>query len=143
MTRDLRMPPTPVSSLLRGGAAALLAVLVAALATAPLAAQHAYQAAGATFDPRVTTPRASLGYEVGEQFTPHHRIVRYLEQLAATSPRVRVDTLGHTAEGREVVMAPRPGRPSPAPACMTRPTSGRSRVPVPGSSLPSRSDLSD
>lgn len=84
---------------------AATALLALALAPCAVTAQHAYQAAGATYDPRVTTPRASLGYEVGEQFTPHHRILRYLEQLAATSPRVRVDTLGVTAEGREIVMA--------------------------------------
>ncbi len=77
----------------------------ATLVPAPLAAQHAFQAPGATFDPAVMTPEASLGYDVGEQFTPHHRIVRYIEQLVATSPRVRVDTLGVTAEGREIVMA--------------------------------------
>lgn len=81
------------------------AASLAVLATTPAAAQHAFQAPGATFDPAVTTPAASLGYEVGEQFTPHHRIVRYIEQLVATSPRVRVDTLGVTAEGREIVMA--------------------------------------
>ncbi len=80
--------------------------LLAALLLPPtvMHAQHAYQAPGASFDQRVTPPRASLGYEVGEQFTPHHRIMRYLEQLAATSARVRVDTLGVTAEGREIVV---------------------------------------
>lgn len=79
------------------------AILVALPATA--FAQHSFQPTGASYDPRVTTPAASLGYEVGEQFTPHHRIMRYLEQLAATSPRIRIDTLGATFEGREVVMA--------------------------------------
>jgi hypothetical protein len=82
---------------------ALLAI--AALGPAALAAQHPFQPAGATYDPRVPAPRASLGYDVGEAFTPHHRIMRYLEQLAAASPRIRVDTLGVTAEGREIVMA--------------------------------------
>ncbi len=81
--------------------AAALAVALPSLALA----QHRYAGAGASYDPAVPTPRASLGYEVGEQFTPHHRIVRYLEQLAATSKRLRVDTLGVTAEGREIVMA--------------------------------------
>ncbi|HVH39429.1 MAG TPA: M14 metallopeptidase family protein [Gemmatimonadaceae bacterium] len=82
-----------------------LSLLAMVALAAPVAAQHSYQAPGATFDPRVPKPAQSLGYEVGEKFTPHHRIVRYIEQLAATSPRVRVDTLGVTAEGREVVMA--------------------------------------
>jgi hypothetical protein len=46
-----------------------------------------------------------LGYEIGERFTPHHQIVRYLERLAAASRRVTVDTLARTFEGREVLMA--------------------------------------
>src|SRR5690606_16415144 len=53
----------------------------------------------------VPAPREVLGYELGERFTPHHLVVRYLERLAATSPRVRLDTLGRTFEGREIVMA--------------------------------------
>ncbi len=81
-----------------------LALLLLVLASTA-SAQQPFAAPGAAFDPRVTTPRASLGYDVGERFTPHHRIVRYLEQLKATSKRIRVDTLGVTAEGREVVMA--------------------------------------
>lgn len=87
----------------RAALGALLAL--ASVVPAALSAQHAFQPAGATYDPRVPTPRASLGYDVGEEFTPHHRIMRYLEQLAAASPRLRVDTLGVTAEGREIVMA--------------------------------------
>ncbi|HET9274730.1 MAG TPA: M14 family zinc carboxypeptidase, partial [Gemmatimonadales bacterium] len=70
----------------------------------PLASQHSYGTAG-PFDPAVPTPRAGLGYEVGDRFTPHHRIARYLEQLAASSRRVRVDTTGLTFEGREVLLA--------------------------------------
>jgi hypothetical protein len=45
-----------------------------------------------------------LGYAVGERFTPHHMLMRYLERLAATSPRIRLDTVAHTFEGREVMM---------------------------------------
>lgn len=91
--------------MIRCPSAVLRLALLLALAAPAVRAQHAFQSPGATFDPRVPTPRASLGYDVGEQFTPHHRIMRYLEQLAATSARVRVDTLGVTAEGREIVMA--------------------------------------
>jgi hypothetical protein len=65
--------------------------------------QHAF--ASGTYDPAVPTPEAGLGYEIGARFTPHHRIVRYLEQLAATSRRIRVDTVARTFEGRELLMA--------------------------------------
>ena len=70
-----------------------------------LAAQHAYAGQGATFDARVPSPRSVLGYEVGERFTPHHMVLRYFERVAQASPRVVLDTLGHTFEGREYVAA--------------------------------------
>jgi hypothetical protein len=77
------------------------------LLTAPgiLPGQHSYSASGATFDSRVPTPRSVLGYDVGERFTPHHMVLRYFERVAQASPRVVLDTLGHTFEGREYVTA--------------------------------------
>ncbi len=82
-----------------------LVLALLALAAAPLAAQHRYAPPGGGFDPAVPAPRAVLGYEVGDRFTPHHMIGRYLDRLAATSRRIRVDTLGLTIEGREVFLA--------------------------------------
>jgi hypothetical protein len=85
-------------------AARVFPIVAAALAAAmPSAAQHTFAPAG-DFDPAVPTPQALLGYEIGARFTPHHRITRYLERLAAASPRLRVDTVGRTFEGREVLM---------------------------------------
>ncbi|MGH7503392.1 MAG: M14 family zinc carboxypeptidase, partial [Longimicrobiales bacterium] len=69
-----------------------------------LAAQHPF-ATGGQYDPSVPAPRTVLGYEVGERFTPHHVLARYFESVAAASPRVRLDTLGHSFEGREVLLA--------------------------------------
>lgn len=80
-----------------------MSALLLFLAT-PLGAQHAFGGTG-SYDPAVPTPRAALGYDLGQRFTPHHMIVRYLERLAATSRRVRVDTLARTFEGRELLMA--------------------------------------
>ena len=74
-------------------------------AAASAAAQHPYAPAGATFDARVPTPRAVIGHEVGERFTPHHAVLRYFERVAAASPRVTLDTLGVTFEGREYITA--------------------------------------
>jgi hypothetical protein len=68
-------------------------------------AQHTYSAPGATYDPRIPTPRSVLGYDVGERFTPHHLVLRYFERVAAASPLVRLDTLGATFEGREYITA--------------------------------------
>lgn len=71
--------------------------------TLPLAAQHAFNPTG-RFDPRVPTPQSVLGYDVGARFTPHHKVHQYFEALARTSDRVRLDTLGRTYEGREVLL---------------------------------------
>ena len=80
-------------------------VIALLLTPAIVGAQHSYAAPGATFDARVPTPRSVLGYEVGERFTPHHIVLRYFERVAQGSPRVVLDTLGHTFEGREYVAA--------------------------------------
>jgi len=84
---------------------ALSFLAAGAVAASPAAAQHSFSPPGAQYDPAVPTPRAVLGYEIGERFTPHHMIMRYAEALAATSRRVRLDTVAHTFEGREVLMA--------------------------------------
>ena len=50
-------------------------------------------------------PETYLGYKIGERFTPHHRIVSYLEELARTSPLISVERYGETYEGRELTFA--------------------------------------
>lgn len=76
-----------------------------ALTTATATAARAQQPFGTgPYDPAVPTPRSVLGYEVGDRFTPHHMLSRYIERVAATSRRVHVDTVAVTFEGREVFM---------------------------------------
>jgi len=67
-------------------------------------AQHAFAEAGGTYNPAVPTPRALLGYELGARFTPQRLINRYIERIAAASRRVKVDTVGRTFEGRELLV---------------------------------------
>jgi len=81
---------------------ALAALLLALLAPAAQA-QHPF-ASGGAYDPAVPTPRSVLGYEVGDAFTPHHLLARYLERVAAASRRIRLDTIGRTFEGREMFL---------------------------------------
>jgi hypothetical protein len=83
---------------------ALSLVLASASNLRGVHAQHPF-ANGGSYDPAVPTPQSVLGYDVGDRFTPHHLLMRYLDRLAATSRRVRVDTVARTFEGREVVMA--------------------------------------
>ncbi|NOT08277.1 MAG: hypothetical protein HOP28_08725, partial [Gemmatimonadales bacterium] len=74
------------------------------LAPVPAFAQHSFAPNG-EFDPAIPTPRAVLGYEVGQRFTPHHLLSRYFERVAAASPRVRLDTMAVTFGGREALLA--------------------------------------
>ncbi len=104
----MSMPDAPAVRSSSTPATLSLLLLLAAALLLPSAAtgQHALAAApGGTYDPAVPTPASVLGYELGERFTPHHMIARYLEAVATASPRVRLDTVGHSFEGREVFLA--------------------------------------
>jgi hypothetical protein len=84
-------------SAVRGPAALLAALGVAAvlalLPAAPLAAQ-------------VPTPQSVLGFRVGadSSLASWRQIDDYLGRLAAASPRVRLDTLGPTTQGRPYLL---------------------------------------
>lgn len=54
---------------------------------------------------QVPTFQEVTGHAFGERITQHHEMVRYLERLAATSDRVRVERLGRSWEGREFLVA--------------------------------------
>lgn len=50
------------------------------------------------------SPEQVLGYPIGERFTDHANVLRYMEALAASSPEmVRVQPYGETPEGRRLV----------------------------------------
>jgi hypothetical protein len=97
---------------------ALLAVLPAILFPIALLAQApsrstagilAPLSAGETLDlpavdERVPRPDAFLGYPLGTRFTHWDRIVAYLEQVAAASPRVKMWEYGRTYEGRPLML---------------------------------------
>jgi len=82
----------------------LLLALILAILPRAAAAQHPL-AEGGPYDPAVPTPRSVLGYELGDRFTPHHLLHRYFERVAEASPRVRLDTMAVSFEGREVLLA--------------------------------------
>src|SRR5207253_10961884 len=89
-----------------GGNFVLRRIIAAAVclvaAAGPVHAQHSYSTGG-SYDAAVPTPQSVLGYNVGDRFTMHHMIVRYVERLAATSRRIHVDTVGFTHEGRPML----------------------------------------
>jgi hypothetical protein len=71
-------------------------LVLLALCASPLAAQQ-----------RLTTPQEAIGHPVGaDYFLPSYtQLQRWWEQLAKQSPRMKLDTIGLTAEGRPQLMA--------------------------------------
>ena len=49
-------------------------------------------------------PEAFLGYPLGAQFTPHHRVMDYVRHVAARSPNVTLRRYGTSVEGRPLVL---------------------------------------
>ncbi|MEJ8758245.1 M14 metallopeptidase family protein [Pontibacter sp. H259] len=55
---------------------------------------------------RIQTPAQFLGYELGQKFTTHNRILDYVNYLAAQAlARIKVEEYGKTYEGRPLVLA--------------------------------------
>jgi hypothetical protein len=54
---------------------------------------------------KIPTPAEFLGYELGEQFTPHHRVVDYFQTVANQLPNVKLVQYGTTYEGRPLYVA--------------------------------------
>jgi hypothetical protein len=51
----------------------------------------------------IQSPAEFLGYEPGDHFTPHHRILSYMKHVAETSDRVILHQYGTSYERRELV----------------------------------------
>ena len=55
---------------------------------------------------QLKNPDEFLGYPLGEQYTPHHRIVSYFQQAAAAKPQMmKLEQYGQTSEGRPLLLA--------------------------------------
>jgi hypothetical protein len=71
-------------------------LVVAVVTAAPFATPAAGQS--------VPSPEQVLGYGIGQRFTDHAGVVRYMDALAAAVPQmVRVERYGETPEGRALV----------------------------------------
>lgn len=57
---------------------------------------------GVRYDPAIPTPDAFLGFGLGERPVRHGRMVDYLRAVAALSPRMTIETIGHSHEGRPI-----------------------------------------
>ena len=54
---------------------------------------------GASAQSGLQSPSDFLGYELGGQWTPHHKVMDYFRHVAEHSPKVEAETYGITNEG--------------------------------------------
>src|SRR6266511_5657556 len=56
---------------------------------------------------RITAPKEALCFNIGDDYrlATYTQLLAYWQQLARQSPRMRLDTIGTTAEGRPQLMA--------------------------------------
>ncbi len=87
--------------MLRLGLFLALAAAASAQPAVPLAIDYAIDGT-TSYDRSVPTPQDVLGYTVGERHTRPEEVVRYLEAVAAASPRVVLGFHGETYEGRRL-----------------------------------------
>ena len=57
------------------------------------------------FAQQIKSPEAFLGYKIGSQFTPHHKVVDYFKHLSENSQAVELENYGKTNEGRDLQIA--------------------------------------
>lgn len=56
-----------------------------------------------TYDPKIPTPEAYLGYQIGEWHISHDQQLAYMRKLAELSPRFKLTEFARTYEGRPLV----------------------------------------
>ena len=64
-------------------------------------------AAGSATAQTITTPKQHFGFNIGDdyQLATYQQLHAWWEKLAVESPRMELDTIGTTAEGRPQIMA--------------------------------------
>lgn len=57
----------------------------------------------AAFSQNIQSPEKFLGYKLGDQFTPHYKIIEYFQYIAQASKNVKLVQYGSTNEGRPLI----------------------------------------
>ncbi|MEO6550215.1 MAG: M14 metallopeptidase family protein [Ferruginibacter sp.] len=61
---------------------------------------------GSVYGQQLKSPEEFLGYQLGERYTPHHKIISYFQQAAAAKPQLmKLQQYGETSEGRPLMLA--------------------------------------
>ncbi|MGB2739818.1 MAG: M14 family zinc carboxypeptidase [Cognaticolwellia sp.] len=59
---------------------------------------------GATYSAKIPTPESILGFGVGERHPRHDQVLSYLQQVAASSSRVKIEEMGRTTQFRSQML---------------------------------------
>jgi len=62
-----------------------------------------YLVEGTSYEQTIPKPAEVFGHDIGDQPVRHDQMVAYLRQLAESSPRIAVETIGHSHEGRPIL----------------------------------------
>ena len=54
---------------------------------------------------KLLTPKEFLGYELGDRFTPHYRVMEYFKHVSEVMPNIELKKYGETYEHRPLVYA--------------------------------------
>lgn len=54
---------------------------------------------------KIQSPEEFLGYKLGDQFTPHYRVIEYYRYLLGVSRNIKIQEYGKTNEGRPLILA--------------------------------------
>ncbi len=57
-----------------------------------------------TYNPTIPTPKAVIGYEIGEWHITHDKLVNYMYSVASASERVTISEYGRTYENRPLLL---------------------------------------
>jgi hypothetical protein len=81
----------------------LLALFLINIGYAQVSNQY-YLPQGITYNTKIPTPQAFLGYQVGEWHASHDQVVAYMRKLAETSDRIKIEEYGRTHENRPLIL---------------------------------------
>jgi hypothetical protein len=59
---------------------------------------------GATYSAKIPTPESILGFGIGERHPRHDQVLSYLQQVAASSSRVKIEEMGRTTQFRSQIL---------------------------------------
>jgi hypothetical protein len=79
----------------------ILLFLFASLSSSYAASVQDYLPTQASFDPLIPLPIQTLGFEIGQRHVRHDQLRQYFSTLAHSSKRIKITTIGQTAQLRE------------------------------------------